>query len=153
MHKLWLWILVNILICVLMFNACFPKEYNREWLEFSHGSISAEGFYDPDAEHTVCTTERIKCTKFRLERDFSDDYIVKVYYFNDSDQITGIEEMVTSQMDVTYPDMPEGSTYIRIVLEDPEEGFSDWDLFKLRFSIKLSVSTKKNFWDDWVVRD
>lgn len=141
--KFWLLLGLEILAVVMLFNSCFPKEYKTKHPEFIYGGINEEGHYDFSVQNSICTEDAIKCTKFRITRDFSADYDVKFYFYNSNDVLVAIGEMKRTELDVNYINMPEGATAIRIVLSR-NTPFSDWDRFKFRwFDLDLSVSTRE----------
>lgn len=139
------WLAVDILLVVLLFSACFPKEYKTQHPEFVYGGITAEGKYDFSIKNSIVTADAIKCTKFRIDRDFDADYTVSIYYYNSDGELVTVQRMTGDNLDIGYREMPEGAESIRIVISN-FAGFSDWDCFRFRWwDLGLKVSTKEQF--------
>ena len=139
------WLILDILILALLFSACFPREYKVKHPEFVYGGITAEGKYDISAKNSIVTKDAIKCTKFKLSRDFNADYNVTIYYYGPNNVFIKAQQMTGDDLDIGYYQMPEGAESIRIAISN-FAGFSDWDCFRFRWwDLGLKVSTKEQF--------
>ena len=155
--KWWLWLIIEILVVSWLFSACSSqfKEYKTVHPEFIHGSITEEGKHDFTDQNSICTKNIIKCTKFRIGKDFDSDYSLKIYFYDSIGGITDIRELTSDHMDVGEYSMPKDAVGIRVVISR-FSGFSDFDAFKFRyFDLGLEVSTRnsifyriQNWWED-----
>lgn len=139
------WLILDILILALLFSACFPREYKTQHPELVHGGITADGKYDFSVKNSIVTKDAIKCTKFKLSRDFNADYNVIIYYYGPNNVFIKAQQMTGDDLDIGYYQMPDGAESIRIAISN-FAGFSDWDCFRFRWwDLGLKTSTKEQF--------
>lgn len=133
-----IWLILEIALVIALFNACFPPEYSRRFVGFDHGGITSEGHYDPDMEKAVCTPDKIVGSKFRIHRNFKSDYKIIVYFYDVDENLVAVDTVEETVYSLGWSDMPDDAKSIRIVLLS-DEGFSDWDLFWLRFNFNVEA--------------
>ena len=138
----WVWLILWIALIAALFNSCFG-ELQRKFPSFEVGAIVDSGRIDPYAEKTIYSAKKLECYNFEISRPLDKNWTVRVYYFNDKDELLFVEECAGESLIVEEQDMIVGTKYIRVGVTS-EEGFSDWDIFWMSWSLKIKTSNKNN---------
>lgn len=138
----WVWLILWIVLITALFSSCFG-EYQRKFPSFDVGAIIESGKVDLYAENTIYSATKLECYNFMITRPLDKNWTVFVYYFNDKDELLFCEECAGESLIVDEKDMIAGTKYIRIGVYS-EEGFSDWDIFWMPYSLKIETSNKNN---------
>jgi len=138
----WVWLILWIVLIAALFNSCFG-ELQRKFPSFEVGAIVESGRIDPYAEKAIYSSKKLECYNFKITRPLDKNWTVFVYYFNENDELLYCEQCTGESLTVDEKDMIVGTKYIRVGVKS-EEGFSDWDIFWMPYSLKIETSNKNN---------
>lgn len=130
------------LVCWLLFGLTGQLDYKTKDPSMSVGAISETGELMPEQKHCIYTKKLLKCTSFKITREFGYGASYQIHYYGENGNWLCYESY--DQDNLIVEEMPEGASAIRVVVinRDATDGFSLWERWRLNKHIKIEVMTE-----------